>query len=101
MHDVPQAQRRQVLKHLVFELVAVNHEQDRRLLRLVRFKQQFRSLDHRVGLAAALRMLYETARALRVEGTRHYPLHRRRLVLTQDELLEFFLLFGKENEVLQ
>ena len=62
---VAQAQRREVLEHLVFQLVAVDHQQDGRLVRLGRLEEQLRRLDHGEGLAAALRVPDQAARALR------------------------------------
>ncbi len=101
VRHVAQPDRRQVPEHLVFQLVAVDHHQDGRLLRLRRLEQQLGGLDHRVGLAAALRVPDQPARALRVQRARHHPLHGRRLVLAQDELLQLLVLLGKEDEVLQ
>ncbi len=43
-----------VLEHLVFQLVAVDHQEDGRLDRLGRPKKLFSRLDHGEGLAAAL-----------------------------------------------
>ena len=101
VRHVAQAHRRQILEHLIFQLVAVDHQQDGRLLRLGRLEEQLRRLDHRVGLAAALRVPDEAARALRVERPRHHLVHRRRLMLAQDELLQFLLLLREEDEILQ
>ena len=95
------ADRREILEHLIFQLVAVDHQQDGRLLRLVRLEEQLGGLDHRVGLAAALRVPDQPARAFRVESARDNLVHRRRLMLAQDELLQLLLLLREEDEVLQ
>ena len=48
-------------------------------LRLVRLEQQLRRLDHRVGLAAPLRVPDQPARAFRDRARAvHHPVHRRR-----------------------
>ena len=54
MFEIAQPQGRQVLQHLIFQLVAVNHQQHGRLIRLWCLKQHLGGLDHREGLTAAL-----------------------------------------------
>ena len=98
---VAQTHRRQVLEHLIFQLIAVDHQQDRRLVRLRRFEKHFRGFDHRVGLAAALGMPDEAARELRVERPRYHPVHACGLMLAQHELLQLFVFFGEEDEVFE
>ena len=73
MFHVCQAERGQVLEHLIFQLVAVDHQEDGRLLRLGCLEEHLGRLDHRVGLAAALRVPDEPAGALRVEGAADDP----------------------------
>ena len=101
MCHVVEPHRGQVLEHLIFQLVAVDHQQNRRLVGLGRFEEQLGRLDHRVGLAAPLRVPDEAARPLRIERPAHHTVHSRRLMLAQDELLQLLLLLSEQDEVLQ
>jgi hypothetical protein len=99
--QIAQAERGEVLEHLVFQLVAVDHQQDGRLVRCGRAEQPLRRLDHGEGLAAALGVPDEAARALGIEGAADGRLHRAGLVLAQDVFVEFLVLLGKDDVVLQ
>ena len=101
MLQVAQAQRGQVLEHLVFQLVAVDHQQDGRLVRLGRAEEQFGRLDHGEGLAAALGVPDEAARPPGIEGAADDRLHRAGLVLAQDVFVQLLVLLGKDDVVLQ
>ena len=101
MRHVAKPDRGQILQHLIFQFVAIDHQQDRRLLRLGRSEKQLGGLDHRVGLAAALGVPDEAARALGIERPRHHLVHRAGLMLVQDDLLKFLLLLREEDEILQ
>jgi hypothetical protein len=99
--QVAQAQRREVLEHLIFQLVAVDHQQHGGLVRLGRAEQPLRRLDHREGLAAALGMPDQAAGADGVEGAADRRVHRAGLVLAQDVLVQLLVLLGKDDVVLQ
>ena len=101
VRHVGQADRREILEHLIFQLVAVDHQQDGRLLRLGRFEEHLRRLDHRVGLAAALRVPDQPARQLRVERPRHHLVRPAHLMLPQDELLQFLFFLREQDEILE
>src|SRR5262249_9075379 len=98
---VIQPQRSQVLEHLIFQLVAVDHHQDRGLLRLGSFEQELRRLDHRIGLAASLRVPDQPSGQLRVQRSLHDFLHPHRLMLAQDVLAQLLFLLGKDDVVFQ
>jgi hypothetical protein len=55
------AKRGKILEHLIFQLVAVDHQKDSRFLRFVRFEQKLRRLDHRIGFTTPLRMPHKAA----------------------------------------
>ncbi len=99
--QVTQAERGEVLEHLVFQLVAVDHQQDGRLVRLGGAEQPLGRLDHGEGLAAALGVPDQAARALGIEGAADGRVHRAGLVLAQDVFVQFFVFFGKDDVVLQ
>ena len=101
VRHVAQPDRRQIPQHLVFQLVAVDHEQHGWLLRLRRPEQQLRALHQRVGLAAALRVPHQSARARRVETPRHGPVHGSHLVLPQHDLLQLLVLLREHDAVPQ
>ncbi len=101
MLQVAQAERGEVLEHLVFQLVAVDHQQDGRLVRLGRAEEQLRRLDHGEGLAAALGVPDQAARAPGIEGAADDRLHRAGLVLAQDVFVQLLVLLGKDDVVLQ
>lgn len=86
---VVQTQCLQVSYHLVFQLVAVDEQQDGWLFRLRRFEQHLGGLDHREGLAAALGMPNHPPTRGRMVGALHHLFYGAGLVLTQDELLQF------------
>ena len=101
MFQIAQPQRSKIFEHLVFQLVPVDHQEDGRLLRLRRTKEQLRRLDHGEGLAAPLGMPDETASASRIEGASDHLLHRAGLVLAQDVFVQLLVLLGKEDVLLQ
>src|SRR5262249_5959738 len=86
VRDVGHSDGRKVLEHLIFEFVAVDHEQDGRLLRFVGLEEQLGRLDHRVCLAASLRMPDESTCKLRIENARNHPFYGSRLMLAQNDL---------------
>lgn len=98
---LPRPSAARVLEHLVFQLVAVDHQQHGRLVGLGCAEQPLRRLDHGEGLAAALGVPDEAARALGIEGAADGRLHRAGLVLAQDVFVEFLVLLGKDDVVLQ
>ena len=99
MGNFCQADRCQILQHLILEFVPVYHQKDRRLLCFVRFKQQLRGFDHRVSLAAPLRVPDKSTTSLWIEGPRDYLVDRSCLMLTKNKLLQLFFLLREENEV--
>ncbi len=99
--QVAQAERGEVLEHLVFQLVAVDHQQDGGLVRLGRAEKPFRRLDHGEGLAAALGVPDQPAGAPGIEGPADGRLHRAGLVLAQDVFVQLLVLLGKDDVVLQ
>lgn len=56
MLNVLDAQRREVSQHLIFQLVAIDEDEDGGLVRFGRLEQQLGRLDHRERLPAALRV---------------------------------------------
>ncbi len=101
MFQVAETERGEVPEHLVFQLVAVDHQQDGRFIRLRRTEQLFCGLDHREGLATALRVPDEPPTSFRIECTTDRCIHRTGLVLTQDVLVQFLVLFGKNDILFQ
>ena len=99
--QIAQAERSEVLEHLIFQLVAVDHQKDGRLVRLGCAEEHLRRLDHGEGLATALGVPDKAARALGVEGAAHGRLHRAGLVLAQDVFVQLLVLLGKDDVVLQ
>ena len=96
--DVLQPEHRQVPQHLIFQFVAVDQQQDGRLLGLRGLEEQFGRLDHRERLAAALRVPYQPAAFLRVESPPDDPPDRFRLVLPKNVLLKLLVLLGENDE---
>ena len=101
MGNICQADRCQILQHLILEFVPVYHQKDRRLLCFVRFKQQLRGFDHRVSLAAPLRVPDKSATSFWIERSRDDFIDRDRLVLAKNKLLQLLFLFREKNEVFQ
>jgi hypothetical protein len=99
MRNIVQTDGGEVLQHLIFELIAVNHQQDGRLVRSWRFEEQFGRFDHRIGLTAALGVPDESTTERWVESATNYLVNSGGLVLSQDILLERVFLFRKEDEV--
>lgn len=91
----------EILEHLIFELVAVDHQQHCRLVGGLFPEQFFCSLDHGEGLAAALGMPDQAAGAFRVQAAPDGRLHRPGLVLAQDVFVQLLVLLGKDDVVLQ
>ena len=98
---LPRPQRGEVLEHLIFQLVAVDHEEDGGLVRPGRTEKLFRRLDHGEGLTAALGVPYEATGPHRIEGAADGLFHRAGLVLAQDVFVQFLVLLGKDDVVLQ
>ena len=98
---IVQPQCRQILAHLVFQFVAVHHQQDGGLVTCRSLEQPLCGLDHREGFAAALSMPDQPARAFRIQAAADYPLHSSGLVLGQDVLVEFFVFFSEDDKVLE
>jgi hypothetical protein len=67
--------------------------------------KQLRGLDHRESLATPLRVPHQPPARFgfrrRAETALHHPLHRRRLVLAENELLKLLVLLREEDVVLQ
>jgi hypothetical protein len=101
MLQVAQAERGKVLEHLVFQLVAVDHQQHGRFVRPGRAEQPLGRLDHGEGLAAALGVPDQATGAPGIEGPADGRLHRAGLVLAQDVLVQLLVLLGKDDVVLQ
>ena len=99
--QVAQAERGEVLEHLVFQLVAVDHQEHGRLVRLGRAEEPLRRLDHGEGLAAALGVPDEAAGAPGIEGPADGRLHRAGLVLAQNVFVQLLVLLGEDDVVLQ
>ena len=99
--QIAQAERGEVLEHLVFQLVAVDHQQHRRLVRLGSPEKHLRRLDHREGLAAALRVPDEAARAPGIERAADGRVHRAGLVLAQDVFVQLLVLLGEDDVILE
>ena len=64
MGDVAQPHGREILEHLIFQLVTIDHQQDGWLIGLRRFEKHLRGFDHRIGFAASLSMPDEPSRKL-------------------------------------
>ena len=101
VRHVGHADGREILQQLIFQLIAVDHEQDGRLLRFVRPEEKFCCLNHRVGFAASLRVPDKSARAFRIESAGDDLVDRCRLMLAQNDLLQFLLFLREDNEVFQ
>src|SRR6202035_2014919 len=99
MGDVCQADRCQILQHLILEFVAVYHQKDRRLLCLVRFEQNLGGFDHRVSLAAPLGVPDKTATSFWIESSRDHFIDSSCLMLAKNKLLQLFFLLHEKNEV--
>src|SRR6266496_333149 len=99
MGDICQANRCQILQHLILEFVAVYHQKNRRLLCLVRFEQKLGGFDHRVSLAAPLRVPDKSTTSFWIEGSRDYFVDRSCLMLAKNKLLQLFFLLREKNEV--
>ena len=99
--QIAQAERGEVLEHLVFQLVAVDHQEDGRLICLGRPKKLFRRLDHGEGLAAPLGVPDKAPCTHGIEGAGDGRLHRAGLMLAQDVFVQLLVLFGKDNVLLQ
>ena len=99
--QIAEAERGEVLEHLIFQLVAVDHQEDGRLVRLGRAEEPLRRLDHGESLAAALSVPDEAAGAPGIEGAADGRLHRAGLVLAQDVFVQLLVFLGKDDVVLQ
>ena len=64
-------------------------------------EQQFRRLDHGEGFAATLGVPHKATGAVRRKGALDARLHRAGLVLAQDVFVQFLVLLGKDDVVLQ
>ena len=78
---LPQAECGQVFEHLVFQLVAVNHEEDSWLVGLGRAEKSLCRFDHGEGLAAALGVPNEATGTVGGKGSSDGGLYRAGLVL--------------------
>ena len=99
--QVAQAERVEVLEQLVFQLVAVDHEENGRFFRRRRAKKSFRRLDHGEGLAASLGVPDEAVGAIGVKRALDNFIHRAGLVLVQNVFIRFLVFLDKEDVVLQ
>ena len=81
MGHILQTDGRQIFEHLVFQFVAVDHQQDGGLVGLRRLKEQFGGLDHSIGLAAPLGVPDQASGPLSLQGTMDDLTHGNRLVL--------------------
>ena len=98
---IAQAEGGEIFKHLIFQLVAVDHQQHGGLVGGGKAEQQFGGLDHREGFATALGVPDQPTGARRAEGALDHGLHGGGLMLTQNVLVEFFVFLGKHDVVLQ
>ena len=99
--QVAQAECGQVLEHLIFQLVAVNHEEDGRLVGLGCAEESLCRFDHGEGLAAALGVPNEAAGTVGGKGASDGGVHRAGLVLAQNVFIQLLILLGKDDVVLQ
>jgi hypothetical protein len=98
---IPQAQGGEVFEHLIFQLIAVDHQQHGGLIGGGQAKEQFGGLDHRVGFATALGVPDQATGADGAESAFEHGLHGGGLMLAEDVLVEFFVFLGKHDVVLQ
>jgi hypothetical protein len=101
MLQISQTQRGEVLEHLVLQLVAVDHQQDSRLVRLGRTEKPLRRLDHCKSFAATLSVPDKTSRSLGIKSATDSRIHRPSLMLSQNVFVQLLILFGKDDVVLQ
>jgi hypothetical protein len=101
MFQIAQAERGKVLEHLVFQLVAVDHQQHGRLVGRLLAKKPLRRLDHGKRLATALGVPDQPAGALRLQGAPDGGIHRAGLMLAQDVFVQLLILLGKDDVVLE
>jgi len=99
--QIAQTERGEVLEHLVFQLVAVDHQEDGRLVRLGCPKKLFSRLDHGEGLAAPLGVPDEAPFTHGIKGAAHGRLHRAGLMLAQDLFVQLLVLLGKDDILFQ
>ena len=98
---VVKPQGHQVLAHLVFQFVAVHHQQDGGFFTFRRLEEHLRGLDHGKGLAAALGVPDQSTRASGIQATVDHPVHGQGLVLRQDVLIQFLVFLGEEDKVFE
>ena len=84
--NIADSQCHQILEHLIFELVAIDHQKHGRLLCLVGLEKKLRGLDHRVRLAASLRMPHKPARTRRIKRTPDNLFDSCGLMLPEDDI---------------
>ena len=96
---VVHSNRFQVLQHLIFQLVAINHQQNGGLLTFGSFEQQFSYFNHRIGLATPLCVPDQPSCFAGIMGPFHHLLNSRFLMLAQDILVQLLVGFRKQNEL--
>ena len=99
--QIAQTECGEVLEHLVFQLVAVDHQEDGWLVGFGCTEELFSHLDHGEGFTAPLGVPDKAPFTHGIEGAGDGRLHRAGLMLAKDVFVQLLVLLGKDDVLLQ